>query len=811
MNHDNSSNVFPLARNILLFSFLIDEEDASLPNLSQVWNVFYNMFLDEDSLSLLFSQSRKLLDCSTTLNGWHASKYGNILRICTGNTLDRVRLIWKHYIGVSSMSTNDRKDFERRFSAGMKNTKVKNMGVYFALRSAGPVFMETRPILGEAYEEYVRSGIITSDVDYRKKANFANPSFAYTSLSGDKFAVHYATDPLSVFHLAEAFAPLTSVQLPKTKKLTVQDVVDTTVAQFRRWCSAFVSLLRPQDHLGLITIRFIAAEVLSFCDALQYYSVTGDSSTPFYTGPWQATTISLSDDYGGSGNAPFSAPVKFNVIDTSNLVNHVGILHILVSCCPLLQTTASATLFTEALGSLSENSLTALLDQACMSLSMLTLLLGVTPASCVTKYTTVSNAHEIIFLRANSSRDNANAQFHERIAWKFATGSDGDGSMQRSSAFPDAKKLADALFDTYLKMFQNENPFSTKPSQAGIANASFIHYTRRSFAQLIGTTKRRIQANWPAVMAAFNERVINDKVLLLGSNYYQEMNCQFHILGVITMDTLRPGYVQKRRQLSSSTAFHEWASIPEVVCIALTVPRSAISRWEAHLNKCGTPFLLGNVISMRSGFHNTFGCIHIVHGTLSTTGVGEHRRGVIHGDSRGFFGESPMVATFVVPAWFLLFPEVRVAISVLSTPVAVQDLVKELGLQLQLFSADLSDKTHVHILPERPDIRAEPTTLACMIGGRQFEVDDSHIAVVTLGNQSQSGEVDTMMVRADTFDVEVKSALADGAAVSIVQHSPCTAELVIGTFKSLLRYPIPIDVARAKLRIARKSSYVEVC
>ena len=75
---------------------------------------------------------------------------------------------------------------------------------------------------------------------------------------------------------------------------------------------------------------------------------------------------------------------------------------------------------------------------------------------------------------------------------------------------------------------------------------------------------------------------------------------------------------------------------------------------------------------------------------------------------------------------------------------------------------------------------------------------------------NQSGEADMLMVRADGFDVKAESALADGAAVSVVQHSPCTVELVIGTSKSLVRYPIPIDAARARLRIARKSSYVEV-
>ena len=43
------------------------------------------------------------------------------------------------------------------------------------------------------------------------------------------------------------------------------------------------------------------------------------------------------------------APLSFNVIDTSNLLDHVGSVNLLVAAIPLLEHNLSATLYTEAL------------------------------------------------------------------------------------------------------------------------------------------------------------------------------------------------------------------------------------------------------------------------------------------------------------------------------------------------------------------------------------------------------------------------------------------------------------------------------
>jgi hypothetical protein len=48
-------------------------------------------------------------------------------------------------------------------------------------------------------------------------------------------------------------------------------------------------------------------------------------------------------------NGTCTAPLKFNVIDTSNLGDHVGVLNLLSATSPLLRSDVSSTLYTESL------------------------------------------------------------------------------------------------------------------------------------------------------------------------------------------------------------------------------------------------------------------------------------------------------------------------------------------------------------------------------------------------------------------------------------------------------------------------------
>ncbi|KAG0693810.1 hypothetical protein DFH29DRAFT_1037980 [Suillus ampliporus] len=226
-------------------------------------------------------------------------------------------------------------------------------------------------------------------------------------MAGDKFAVHYGTDPLACFHLAEALAPAVG---SAPEEFTLKDVVDVCRTQFSRWCISVCKVLRSQRpcYPSPLIIRCFVGDALSLCQALDYYNTTKSTSTPFVVAPWKHSRITLDPDaYGTRTQSP--APTTFNVIDTSNLLDHVGVLNILTITSPILRRTPSATLYTEGLAVSSSEA--TLLQQLCGDIATLGLLLGLIPVSFVSQFTNRSNMHELIVREAQQHT----TQNHERL------------------------------------------------------------------------------------------------------------------------------------------------------------------------------------------------------------------------------------------------------------------------------------------------------------------------------------------------------------------------------------------------------------
>ncbi len=83
-----------------------------------------------------------------------------------------------------------------------------------------------------------------------------------------------------------------------------------------------------------MTIRFYTGDALAFCYLLQHRQSGGDKLSPhLYRDPFHSETlISNDEDY----SATVDVPSMFNVIDTSNLLDHLGPLNVLTACVPVL-------------------------------------------------------------------------------------------------------------------------------------------------------------------------------------------------------------------------------------------------------------------------------------------------------------------------------------------------------------------------------------------------------------------------------------------------------------------------------------------
>ncbi|KAL1621054.1 hypothetical protein SLS56_009359 [Neofusicoccum ribis] len=158
----------------------------------------------------------------------------------------------------------------------------------------------------------------------------ANPDLPNPMFSGemDDLTLHCGTDPTLGFHLATAYAPL-AASSPLNPNLAKahgpEPAVKAARQQFAAWCSAF------RQCSAHFTLRFFVGEALTLCHVLQQKLTAGDESwTQWSRGPYMPDPLILDGDDYRSGQAPLA----FNVIDTSNLVDHFGSINLLLACLP---------------------------------------------------------------------------------------------------------------------------------------------------------------------------------------------------------------------------------------------------------------------------------------------------------------------------------------------------------------------------------------------------------------------------------------------------------------------------------------------
>ncbi|CAJ2510472.1 Uu.00g132810.m01.CDS01 [Anthostomella pinea] len=318
-----------LARNILLLSLIIDDSGPQCTKI--LWGLYYHFHLDDNCHELLRSQSQKLHSLSDTMEAWHNSKYGPVLKFCDSATLADVRTMWHFYI--TSREGSEKSHFEAHFNDNLEETRD-----------------------------------IEVDLKSRARARRPNPMF----VTDDGPLLHYGTDPLLGFHLAAAYAPLQAQSRLFTKSVSPkpqQRAVETAQLEFSNWVDSFSKRLKS------VTIRFFSGNALAFSHSLLHRRVNGGSTGNWYRDRYRAETLKLNGPEFTSG----SAPLTFDIIDRSNLCDHVGGLNLLTAVSPLLRNCASSAVYTEILHKRSESPQKAFDHILCGHTPTVSLLLGLFP------------------------------------------------------------------------------------------------------------------------------------------------------------------------------------------------------------------------------------------------------------------------------------------------------------------------------------------------------------------------------------------------------------------------------------------------
>ncbi|KZP17755.1 hypothetical protein FIBSPDRAFT_920591 [Athelia psychrophila] len=783
-----------LARNVLLFSLLADKQPQAT-----VWNIFFHIYLNTASQSVLIKQCKKLVRISDSTERWAASPYSTFIKFCTDYTLAELRRHWLLYIDMQELPRPQAKSIQNAFTTEMKKISKRISGGDnpSSARSAGPLMMEAMRTASDQFWKFWKTGITFSDPKQIAAVTVLNPTFVY-SLGGEGFSVHYGTDPLVPFHHAHVFGNANGT-------VSVSDLVKSAKKAFAEWCAKFVVSISSTASPTPVLLFFLG-DATAVCRVLRAHAETGALNSLVPVSQWRVQLIQLNKDTYSHGGAPS----KFNVIDTSNLENYMGLLNVLIVTIPLLYSRSSV-IYTESLRPLVKDATKEFRDQLYADITTMALVLDLCPTDYLSGFTSRSNSHELLVYAMQTQA----GQFQQMTTWKSPLS--GDAMAMRSgpevSPAPtfDSHQLGTLLYDVYHLLFEQEDArhfFRLNEKNIGhaLSVATIIHYMRASFALLLNLIRERLQINpegWLAVMDRFVSVADADHSLAMDTLSVHDLYAQLYLHGVYKLRDfeIRPPKIGR---------FVGWATVTPLVRIILTVPREKLQILWDHVDTVPTPPLechVGGVTTL-----NIFTAIHVAFGRVIPMGLKARPWVSFEEDPQGFHGSSSLIVSFVMPANLLTLFEpaenINVHFAVRSLPGPVtQLLVPILGPTLSLFSARLMDQSLVQVLPEQP-LSSMP--VASRTGRSEPPTQIGASKAVSIDLDEDCELVDALTSRISVENQEAQQLFAGGAAPEIQQLSGCVLQVTLGRFNQRIVYPFPVIGSQYKLRVARKSQYIEV-
>lgn len=830
------------ARNALLLTLILDGKHNSHGN--EVWEIYYHFKLSPAALALLHEQASKLHALSSTLTKWCAesnNKYNTTVQFCDEATLASCRDIWAFYADKSNTSALTeffaKANQVRSAIFGNGGSRLNLTGI----RSTVPA-LQMPDVLSDtsaAHAHYWQHGTTsTLRGEIAAVKDTWNPCFA---VPDQDTVLHYGIDALLGFHLATAYAPLVDHEggaskaknnkLGTAKERKIQKLADVARHEFGEWCFAF------GQNSADITVRFFAGDALAFGHLLQAHK-DGKAASGLpcvYKDRFHFTPAVLNATMYGNGPSEVQAPRKFDVIDTSNLADHVGALNLLTAVRPLLRDESWASISTETLLRFDGNPKEALSALLCGELQTISLLLSLvlvdsstnTTSGCLAEFTlseliqgVAGAGQQLVKLLwkqplLNRTCDTA-ARLPTTIKWK-------------------AQELAQVLRSVYYKMFTAEDfaRLASSMSIARIQRRNLPNYQRASFAAFLRLVHANVDTDWKEAMDILLDSFGQGNVLLTGRQFWQELSLWLHVLGLYTVRELRD--LPAQLYMRGRTTLHKWTDMPKVVAVTLRVPRKHLSFYTASgdMSRVSTPPVMCSVSNtpcskaVRDPTQlDSYAAVQIGFGNIRTRGQRHSRNFEVHveEDPKGWSGDSDLLVSFLVPAWSTLTEpdEFFVCFRLSMTPANAGNFTQQFGMFLVIFEASSQDSQHVYLsraLPELAPLHGGISSHgsdAVRRSARSTADDAVYSICASASEDSTPGEVTSLVSRVDIQQDTIKKLLQSGCDVKSRSVTPFISEITLSSkkiddnVKLLLDFPVPVVAASVKTRIARKSSYIEL-
>ena len=776
-----------------------------------IWNIFFHFRLDVDSHTALIEQCKKLIELAENTKKWKASPYASSIKICTDYTLMELRRHWTLYVGMQDLPNSRLAAIHNAFDQQCKKNSKKFNATGTAARSLGPLLARGMAVIPESFKNFWKTGVTHVDGKSIAAATLLNPTFVY-SLGGEGCSLHYGTDPLVPFHLAALFGNAKAT-------VSMTEVVKAAKREFTDWCSSYTTSLSSTSPP---IIRFFVGEATAVCRALRAFGAAGTLNLGVPVAQWKTQLIQLSKDEYTS--TPGGAPASFNVIHTSNLEDHIGLLNVLITSIPLLAPEPSSVLYTESLLFLGQDATKEFTEQLHADISVIGLLVGLSPVDYLCGFTSRCNTHELLRYNA-TKKETLQYQFHQVTTWKAPTSGDTIASRSAWNIMApvfQGPQLGTLLYDIYQSLFEKESArnFWAGTNEAtvikAISTSNLAHYSRETFVLFLQLIRHRLRPSedvWASVMDRFiSLQLAAWSIQSMDTLHYQDLCGQFHRHGVYSA----PFFHMKASKMGR---FSAWDTVPDLIRIILVVPREKLAVLKySKPEEIGTPPLHCDIFGERC--HNMFTAVHVAFGRAIPVGTKSRPQVIFEEDLKGWAGDSPLVVSFIAPAWLLsdLEPpkQLNIGFGVVNTPGACATLIKKLGITLRLFSAKLMDEAHVHVLPEHPlpsRYSSQALSLSSSSGTGMFsQIGKSGAAFVELDEQCEFITSLTARVSITDDDSAQLFSEAGGKVVpQITQVSPCIIRVTLGGRIQDIAYPFPVIGSAQRLRLARKSRYIEVC
>ncbi|CAH0385498.1 unnamed protein product [Bemisia tabaci] len=806
------------ARNVLLYTLLIDDKKDQ--SLDLIWNIYYHWAVDDKSLLLFDTQVLKLIELSESIDMWNDSVYGSSIRFCDAESLFKVRIYWICFsshgltgkllldsLSMKKYAIDKAKAFQEELLSGRKLFNPDSS------RAASPA--TTSAECASAMEEVFKHWWEHGTVPPRNSSAFVpNPAFLYSQKS---ITLHHTLSPLLGFPLCTAFTPIlkgSTFSVDREGKTATEYLVASAKKQFELWASAFRKAIQNKS-----VIRIFSGDALTFCFTLRSCQVLlphrARSMNLFSSNVTSSCLTLHHSDYHSDKNA---APLCFDVIDSSDLCDHLGSLNVVSLASTLLKHLESSILYTEMTFEPETKAEDRQFEFFGVHLKTMALLLGLVAPQLFTNAS--DRFEEDPWVYESAKKWITNLRGLHRLRWRLSK------TCENSSRniHIDAKALAIFLGKVHDAMFEFENlgiPPESSDKLAGrkaILKLSFPHYTRASFASLLNILRTTVKTNWNECVEYLYDIIISTTPAgSLRSNSLQDLFLNMHLYGVDTGRFLKPDPATKLSKKLEST-FPRLDTLPDVLCVTVRIPREMLKVFTDYdlceKTDIGIQWLVSTAVALVCNFKsiepgytwfNTFSSVQIVFGTWHEQSNGNKCHPLIKEDYFLLDGKADLYASVMVPTQMLLKEGgAWVTCSILKTELNKKAYHEYLGEDLCLVGRSIfHEDVHLtqfmpgtHALPNFSVFKAEGNELASLVTTAQMEDDGSEILrlVHCIPPKSQ---------------VEKENIAALSSGVNIKFKTPLKAVISFGQFSHELTFPVPVSPSNCKVSVVKGCIEVE--